>query len=115
MTGLPEKRLRQDLAHLTAVVVSIVITASLSPMAFAQTQAPKAPPTRQDNFREVIHGVEIVRPVPLARGSGEPRDAPVDRCPEQIHSWVAGRPSVAPAHSKAVDGVDAHRHGHRAV
>ncbi len=31
-------------------------------MALAQAQVPKAPTTQQDNFRQVIHGVEIIDP-----------------------------------------------------
>jgi prolyl oligopeptidase len=94
MTGLPEKRLRQDLAHLTAVVVSIVITASLSPMAFAQTQAPKAPPTRQDNFREVIHGVEIIDPYRWLEDQESPETRQwIDAQNRFTHGLLDGLPS----------------------
>ena len=29
----------------------------------AQAQVPKPPPSRVDNFREVLHGVEIIDPI----------------------------------------------------
>jgi prolyl oligopeptidase len=94
MTGLPEKRLRQYLAHLTAVVVSIVITASLLPMAFAQTQAPKAPPTRQDNFREVIHGVEIIDPYRWLEDQESPETRQwIDAQNRFTHGLLDGLPS----------------------
>lgn len=62
MTRLLEKKVRRNLTHLMVVLVSIAIVALVSQMAFAQAQVPKSPPTRQDNFREVIHGVEIIDP-----------------------------------------------------
>jgi prolyl oligopeptidase len=94
MTGLPETRLRQDLAHLTAVVVSLVIAASLSPLTFAQTQSPKAPPTRQDNFREVIHGVEIIDPYRWLEDQESPETRQwIDAQNRFTHGLLDGLPS----------------------
>jgi prolyl oligopeptidase len=47
---------------LWAVLSSITILALASQLVFAQAQTLKAPVTRQDNFREIIHGVEIIDP-----------------------------------------------------
>ena len=57
-----EKKLRREMIRAATVLGSLAILALLSHLAFAQEQAPKPPPTRQDNFREVIHGVEIIDP-----------------------------------------------------
>jgi prolyl oligopeptidase len=62
MNRMLEKRMLRNLPHLIVVLVSIAILALVPQMTFAQAQAPKAPPTRQDNIREVIHGVEIIDP-----------------------------------------------------
>jgi prolyl oligopeptidase len=58
MLHLSGKNMRRGLAFLIAFALVMLP----SHLAFAQAQTPKAPPTRQDNFREVLHGVEILDP-----------------------------------------------------
>jgi len=57
-----EKKAQRDWTCLWAVLSSITILALVSQLVFAQAQTLKAPVTRQDNFRETIHGVEIIDP-----------------------------------------------------
>ncbi len=57
-----EKKTHRDRTCLWAVLSSITILALASQLVFAQAQTLKAPVTRQDNFREIIHGVEIIDP-----------------------------------------------------
>jgi prolyl oligopeptidase len=57
-----EKKTQRDWTCLWAVLSSITILAFGSQLVFAQAQTLKPPVTRQDNFRETIHGVEIVDP-----------------------------------------------------
>jgi prolyl oligopeptidase len=53
---------RHERARRFAVAPSIALLLLALQTAVAQTEMPKPPPTRQDNFREVMHGVEIVDP-----------------------------------------------------
>jgi prolyl oligopeptidase len=62
MIELFRKRTRRYLTYLVAAFGSSATLALASQVVFAQAQVPKAPATRQDNFREVIHGVEIIDP-----------------------------------------------------
>ena len=108
------KKLQREMIRLAAMLGSIGVLALLSHIAFAQEQAPKAPPTRQDNFREVIHGVEIIDPYRWLEDQESPETRQWIECAEQVYSLPALRPPVAPVHSKALIGINAHRHGQRA-
>jgi prolyl oligopeptidase len=52
---------RQFYVLFILIVISLALTSG-SQRALAQTAAPHPPPTRQDNVKDVIHGVEIVDP-----------------------------------------------------
>jgi len=76
------------------VLVSVAIAALVSQMAFAQAQAPKAPPTRQDNVREVIHGVEIIDPYRWLEDQESPETRQwIDAQNRYTHSLLDGLPS----------------------
>jgi Prolyl oligopeptidase, N-terminal beta-propeller domain len=63
-------------------------------MAFAQTQAPKAPPTRQDDFSEVIHGVEIIDPYRWLEDQESPETRQwIDAQNRFTHGLLDGLPS----------------------
>jgi prolyl oligopeptidase len=63
--------------HMTAKLTSAIcfLVMAVSTVAFPQAKVPAPPPTRQDNVREMIHGVEIIDPYRWLenQGSGETR------------------------------------------
>jgi prolyl oligopeptidase len=89
-----EKKLRREMIRLAAMLGSIGVLALLSHIAFAQEQAPKAPPTRQDNFRERIHGVEIIDPYRWLEDQESPETRQwIDAQNKYTHSLLDGLPS----------------------
>jgi prolyl oligopeptidase len=94
MIHLFEKKTWRGLISLTVVLASVAILAVCSQIVFAQEQVPKAPPSRQDNFREVIHGVEIIDPYRWLedQDSSETRQW-IDTQNKYTHSLLDGRPS----------------------
>ncbi|HET8675312.1 MAG TPA: prolyl oligopeptidase family serine peptidase, partial [Blastocatellia bacterium] len=86
-----EKKLRREMIRLAAMLGSIAVLALLSHIAFAQS---KAPPTRQDNFREVIHGVEIIDPYRWLEDQESPETRQwIDAQNKYTHSLLDGLPS----------------------
>jgi prolyl oligopeptidase len=74
--------------------VLLAVLALLAQVAFAQGQAPQAPPTRQDNFREVLHGVEIVDPYRWLEDQDSPETRQwIDAQNRYTHSLLDGLPS----------------------
>src|SRR5215510_9648434 len=60
----------------------------------AEAQAPVGPPTRQDNFRETIHGVEIVDPYRWLEDQDSPETRQwIDAQNRYSHSMLDGLPS----------------------
>ncbi|HEX4963363.1 MAG TPA: prolyl oligopeptidase family serine peptidase [Thermoanaerobaculia bacterium] len=94
MIHLPEKKVRRELICWVAVVGSVAILALFSHKAFAQEQAPKAPTSRQDNVREVIHGTELVDPYRWLedQDSSETRQW-IDAQNKYSHSLLDGLPA----------------------
>lgn len=94
MIHLSEKKIRRNLTYLTAVFGVVAALSFFSHIIFAQGQAPKAPPSRQDNFREVIHGVEIIDPYRWLedQDSHETRQW-IDAQNKYTHSMLDGLPA----------------------
>ncbi|HET9531068.1 MAG TPA: S9 family peptidase, partial [Blastocatellia bacterium] len=94
MNRLLENSLHRDLTHLMVILVSVAVMATVTQTAFAQAQAPEAPPTRQDNFREVIHGVEIIDPYRWLEDQNSPETRQwIDAQNRYAHSLLNGLPS----------------------
>ena len=81
----------QMLQHHTRLLFLILVISSTSPV---QAQVPKAPPSRVDNVREVIHGVEIVDPYRWLEEQDSPETrAWIDAQNKHTHSLLDGLPS----------------------
>jgi len=63
--------------RLTSAICFLVMV--VSTVAFPQAKLPTPPPTRQDNVRETIHGVEIIDPYRWLE----------DQQSEETRNWVA--------------------------
>jgi prolyl oligopeptidase family protein len=74
-----------------------------------QAQIPKPPPSRVDNVREVIHGVEIIDPYRWLEDQDAPENTCLDRRAKQIHSFAARRACIATCDTKAIVGIAARR------
>jgi prolyl oligopeptidase len=86
-----DEKLRREMIRLAAMLGSIAVLALLSHIAFAQS---KAPPTRQDNFRERIHGVEIIDPYRWLEDQESPETRQwIDAQNKYTHSLLDGLPS----------------------
>jgi len=73
------------------LLLAILLIASTS---FVRPQAPKAPPSRVDNFREVIHNVEIIDPYRWLEDQDSPETrAWIDAQNKYTHSLLDGLPS----------------------
>ncbi len=93
MIYLFEKKLQRDSIRM-AVICLIAVLALSSHIAFGQEQTPKAPTTRQDNFREVIHGVEIIDPYRWLEDQDSPETRQwIDAQNKYTHSLLDGLPS----------------------
>jgi prolyl oligopeptidase len=79
----------QMLQHHTRLLFLILVISSPSPV-----QVPKAPTSRVDNVREVIHGVEIVDPYRWVEEQDSPETrAWIDAQNKYTHSLLDGLPS----------------------
>ena len=77
-----------------APCVALAMLALLAQVAVAQEPASQAPPTRQDNFREVLHGVEIVDPYRWLEDQDSPETRQwIDAQNRYTHSLLDGLPS----------------------
>jgi prolyl oligopeptidase len=75
-----------------ALLVFVILM--ISSTSFGQAQVPKPPPTKVDNFREVIHGVEIIDPYRWLEGQDHPETrAWIDAQNKYTHSLLDGLPS----------------------
>jgi len=73
------------------LLIAILLIASTS---FVRSQVPKAPPSRVDNFREVIHNVEIIDPYRWLEEQDSPETrAWIDAQNKYTHSLLDGLPS----------------------
>src|SRR5688572_23117329 len=73
------------------LLLAILVISSTS---FVQAQIPKPPPSRVDNFREVIHGVEIIDPYRWLEEQDSPETrAWIDAQNKYTHSLLDGLPS----------------------
>jgi prolyl oligopeptidase len=89
-----EKKLWHGLARKLAALGSVSILALFSHLALAQEQVLKPPPSRQDNFREVIHGVEIIDPYRWLEDQDSPETRQwIDAQNRYTHSLLNGLPS----------------------
>ena len=80
------KRLRENMLRLLVAILAI--------SAAVQAQAPKPPPTRVDNFREVLHGVEIIDPYRWLEEQDNPETrAWIDAQNKYTHSLLDELPS----------------------
>ena len=96
MLYLLKEKMLCNLAYFIAVWLSAACLPFLSQTAIAQAQAPKAPPTRQDNFREVIHGVEIIDPYRWLEDQDSPETRQwIDAQNKYTHSMLDSLPSRA--------------------
>lgn len=87
-------KLRRNLTGLMAVFGFMTLLTLPSHIALAQ--APKAPPSRQDNFREVIHGVEIIDPYRWLEDQDSPETRQwIDAQNKYTQSLLNGLPSRA--------------------
>jgi prolyl oligopeptidase len=94
MRELLENKSRRGLTHAAAVLRLVAILVFSSHMSFSQSQLPKAPPTRQDNFREVLHGVEIIDPYRWLEDQESPETRRwIDEQNRYAHSLLDGLPS----------------------
>src|ERR1044072_6194947 len=72
----------------------LLLIAILAITSSAQAQVPKPPPSRVDNFREVIHGVEIVDPYRWLEEQDNPETrAWIDAQNKYTHSLLGELPS----------------------
>ena len=74
-----EQRMNHMAARLTSAICFLVVVVSTG--AFPQAKAPAPPPTRQDNVKETIHGVEIVDPYRWLE----------DQQSEETRNWVTAQ------------------------
>jgi prolyl oligopeptidase len=82
------------LAYFVAVCLSVASLPFLSQTAVARAQTPKSPPTRQDNFREQIHGVEIIDPYRWLEDQDSPGTRQwIDAQNKYTHSMLDSLPS----------------------
>ncbi len=73
------------------LLLAILVISSTSSV---QAQVPKPPPSRVDNFREVIHGVEIIDPYRWLEEQDSPETrAWIDAQNKYTHSLLDGLPS----------------------
>src|SRR5215216_2640856 len=80
------KRLRENMF--------LLLVATLAISSGVQAQAHKPPPTRVDNFREVLHGVEIIDPYRWLEEQDSPETrAWIDAQNKYTHSLLDGLPS----------------------
>ncbi|HEY6332585.1 MAG TPA: prolyl oligopeptidase family serine peptidase, partial [Blastocatellia bacterium] len=78
----------------TATALTVIASTLLIPRSAAQTPGP--PTTRQDNFREVIHGVEIIDPYRWLEDQNSPETRQwIDAQNSYSHSLLDGLPSRA--------------------
>src|SRR5262249_44349628 len=75
----------------------------------AGAQAPPVPPTRQDNFRETIHGVEIIDPYRWLEDQDSPETRQWIDAQKPLQPFHAGVSAVASRHSEAPDRASACR------
>jgi len=83
----------RDLPRQRALCVSLAILAFTASTTIAQEGVPKAPPSRQDNFREVLHGVEIVDPYRWLEDQDSPETRQwIDAQNRYTHALLDGLP-----------------------
>ena len=84
---------RNASARLWSAVVLLSLLADAGPR--AEAGLPAAPPTRRDDFREVLHGVEIVDPYRwLEDGKAPETRAWIDAQNAYTHALLDGRPGL---------------------
>ena len=80
--------------HMRCQVLLLFAILVISSTSSVRAQVPKPPPSRVDNFREVIHGVEIVDPYRWLEEQESPETrAWIDAQNKYTHSLLDGLPS----------------------
>src|SRR6185295_12816796 len=92
MVDLTKRKTSRTVVCLLVGLLAFVIMELSTRAVFAQSF--KAPPSRQDNFREVIHGVEIVDPYRWLEDQESPETRQwIDAQNKYTHSLLDGLPS----------------------